>query len=388
VNFEFDHEQNVIVETARRFFEKELREEARRWRDELIPKHELKRLLGLIQPFGFLGALLPEESGGRGIDFLTVIRLYEELSRIFLTLAGPAFCNEMVAYAIYCDGSDELRKRYLPGLLSGELIGSQAATEPETGSNMRAVRMRASDDGDGYRLNGRKIWISNGSVADVCIAVVRGDDGNTMRVVVDREPNGFSARELPTIGQHGFSTAELTFDNCWIPKSHRLGDTSAGADQTLRDFTIARCFATAFALGLSQAAFEAACAYCGQRKQWGKLIGQHQLVQEMIADMAVDIASARLLSYRAAWCVEHKKRSDTEASMAKYYATEAAVRVCSKAIQVHGAIGLSRDLPVEGYFRDARMLTIPDGTSQIQKLIIARNILGMSAFGDSKPAAR
>lgn len=382
MDFEFDETERAIVDNATAFLENELRADAARYRDYMVPKEVMHALLKRLGPFGFLGTLIPEADGGSGLSFLMSIRLYEELFRVFPALAGTAFVNQMVGYGLYMDGTPGQKTRYLPGLISGDLIGCQAATEPETGSNPKDIRMRARSDGDGYRLQGRKIWISNGSIADCCVVLVRTDDSQINRMIVDRA--GFTARELETLGQRGWSTAELNFDAVWIPESQRMGGQGAGAQQTLRDFTVARCFAAIMGVGTAQAALDAAISYARVRHQWGKPIGQHQLIQEMVADMATELDCARLLTYRAAWMVQRGIRADTQAAMAKYYASEAALRIASKAVQIHGALGLSRDLPVEGYFRDARMISIPDGTSQLQQLLIARNILGLAAFGDAK----
>ena len=382
MEFGFDETDRGILDNATAFIEKELRAEAAGYRDQMVPKEVMHALLKRLGPFGFLGTLIPEADGGSGLGFLMSVRLYEQLFRVFPALAGTAFVNQMVGYGIFMDGTPEQKARYLPGLNAGEIIGCQAATEPETGSNPKDIRMRARNDADGYRLNGRKIWISNGSIADVCVVLVRTDDNRTNRMIVDRD--GFTARELETLGQRGWSTAELSFDDVWIPASQRMGGEGAGAHQTLRDFTVARCFAAVMGVGTAQAALDAAIVYARERRQWGKPIGQHQLIQEMVADMATELDCARLLTYRAAWMVEQGMRADTQAAMAKYYASEAALRIASKAVQIHGALGLSRDLPIESYFRDARMISIPDGTSQLQQLLIARNILGLAAFGDVK----
>jgi alkylation response protein AidB-like acyl-CoA dehydrogenase len=382
MDFALDKQQLALIENARTFIKVKLTDEAARYRDTMIPKEEAKKLLKRIEPFGFMGSLIPGEEGGSGLDFLTTILLYEELFRVFPDLGGIAMVNQAVGYGIYTDGTPEQRKRYLPGLISGDLIGAQAATEDCAGSNPRAIRMQASSEGDGYRLNGRKLWISNGSISDFCIVLVRTDDGETNRLVVDAD--AYTSREEHLMGQHAQSHAELNFENSWVPNSQLMGRSGEGAKSTIRDFSIMRCFVAIWSVGLAQAALEAAVKYAREREQWYKPIGQHQLVQEMIADMATELQCARLLAYRAAWMLDQKGPSETEASMAKYYCTEAAVRITSKAVQIHGALGLSRELPIEGYFRDARMMTIPDGTSQLQQLILARNILGMAAFGDSR----
>lgn len=382
MEFDFDATERSIVDSAVHFLEKEVRGEAARYRDQMVPKEVMHELLERLQPFGFLGTLIPEADGGSGLGFLMSIRLYEELFRVFPALAGTAFVNQMVGYGLHMDGTPEQKVRFLPGLLSGALIGCQAATEPDVGSNPKDIRMRARTDGEGYRLNGRKVWISNGSISDFCVVLVRTDDDETNRMIVER--SGYTPRELETLGQRGWSTAELNFDDTWIPKAQRMDGQGVGAQQTLRDFTVARCFAAIMGVGTARAAFDAAVSYARDRHQWGKPIGQHQLIQEMIADMATELDGARLLTYRAAWMVQQGQRADTQAAMAKYYASEAAFRIASKAVQIHGAMGLSREMPIESYFRDARMISIPDGTSQLQQLLIARNVLGLAAFGDAR----
>ena len=386
MDFSPSAEQTLLTDTARRFLEKELGDAAERYGDAAMPSETLRDLLQSIAPMGYLGSRIPSEEGGRELDFVSVMLLYEELFRIFPSLGAAAFVNDVVAFAIHRDGTAEQRQKYLPGLISGELIACQAATEPEVGSNIGAIRMKAVRQGEGYRLNGRKVWITNGHHADICIVVARtGGAGakGLSRLIVERQPAGFTSRELPTLGQQGCSTAELFFDETEIPAHQLLGGEGAGLANTLTDFEATRCYAAIGAVGIASAALEAATRYAQERQQWGRAIAGHQLVQALIADMATELDAARLLTLRASDMVARGVRCEAEAAMAKYYATEAGVRITSNAIQVHGALGLSRELPIERYFRDARMMTIPDGTSQIQTLIIGRQRLGVAAFGDA-----
>lgn len=387
MDFSPSAEQTLLSDTARRFLEVELGEDAERYGDAPMPTQVLRDLLQSIAPLGYLGSRIAEAEGGRGLDFVSVMLLYEELFRIFPSLGAAAFVNDVVGFAIQRDGSDEQREKYLPGLISGELIACQAATEPEVGSNVAAIRMKAVREGEGYRLKGRKVWITNGHHADICIVVARtGGAGakGLSRLIVERQPAGFTSRELPTLGQQGCSTAELFFDETEIPAHQLLGGEGAGLANTLTDFEATRCYAAIGAVGIASAALEAATRYAQERQQWGRAIAGHQLVQALIADMATELDAARLLTLRASDMVARGVRCEAEAAMAKYYATEAGVRITSNAIQVHGALGLSRELPIERYFRDARMMTIPDGTSQIQTLIIGRQRLGVAAFGDAE----
>jgi alkylation response protein AidB-like acyl-CoA dehydrogenase len=386
MDFSPSSEQTLLSDTARRFLEHELGEAAERYGDASMPTKTLRNLLQSIAPMGYLGSRIATEEGGRGLDFVSVMLLYEELFRIFPSLGAAAFVNDVVAFAIHRDGTEAQRREYLPGLISGELIACQAATEPEVGSNVGAIRMKAVRHGEDYRLSGRKVWITNGDHADICIVVARTGGpgpGGLSRLIVERQPAGFTSRELPTLGQQGCSTAELVFDQTQVPASHLLGGEGAGLANTLADFEATRCYAAIGAVGIANAALEAATRYAQEREQWGRVIAGHQLVQALIADMATELDAARLLTLRASDMVSRGQRCEAEAAMAKYYATEAGVRITSNAIQVHGALGLSRDLPIERYFRDARMMTIPDGTSQIQALIIGRQRLGGAAFGEA-----
>ncbi|MBI3993688.1 MAG: acyl-CoA/acyl-ACP dehydrogenase [Candidatus Lambdaproteobacteria bacterium] len=390
MDFDLSEEQRLAVDAARRFLEQDIRPYAEQYRDTVVPKPVMHELLRKIVPFGYIVGSIPERDGGMGLPVLTSGLLYEQLFRVFPGLAGTAFINEGFLLTLYHDGTPEQRARYLPGLMSGDLIGCSAITEPNVGSNVRNVSTKATPAGDGYVINGQKNWISNGGISDACIVVVRHEDAakGLNRFVVDREPHGYTTRELHKLGLNAWSTAEVFFDNARVPASAQVGAWGTGLKRTLQLFEWARCFVAITSVGIAQSALDHSLAYAQEREQWGKRIGQHQLIQDMIADMATELDCARLLTYRAMSLVDKGARCDTQTSMAKYYATEAAVRITSRAIQIHGAYGLSQEYPLEGLFRDARMMTIPDGTSQIQKLVIARNLLGgLSAFGEAPRAA-
>jgi acyl-CoA dehydrogenase len=381
MDFDPSDEQRIALDSFRRFVEAEIAPAVAPWRDATIPKDLAHGLLRKLTPHGVGTGWLGESDGGLGLDLVTSGLLYEELARVSPGLAGTAFINEGVALAIATLGTAEQKQRWLPGLLSGESIGCSAITEPGVGSNVRDVRTRAVRDGDGWRVRGEKTWISNAGVSDLAVVVVRGEDESEglSQVVVERD-DGYRSRELAKLGLNDWSTAELVFDDVFVPAGRRLGEPGAGLRTTLRLFERARCFVAAIATGIARAALDAAVTYVQNRQQWGKKIGGHQLVQELIADMATELDAARLLMLRGLHLVQKGIRCDTQTSMAKYYATEAAVRIASRAIEVHGAYGLSRELPVELHFRNARMMTIPDGTSEIQKLIIGRNLIGLAAF--------
>jgi alkylation response protein AidB-like acyl-CoA dehydrogenase len=239
-------------------------------------------------------------------------------------------------------------------------------------------------DGDDYVVNGTKAWITNGNLSDICVLVTQTKRGSgasgICHLIVERKDSPYEARELPKIGMRSCNSAELYFNNCRVPKENLLVPPGEGLKDILRGFEEMRSIMALGAAGISQAAIDASIRYAKQRHQFGKPIGRFQLIQEMIAEMIVETEISRLLGFRALSKIDKGVRCDSEASMAKFYSVEAAVRVTYKAIQIHGAMGLSEELPLERYFRDARTWTIPDGTTQIQKLIVGRNALGMSAL--------
>lgn len=383
MRFDLTEEQRLLQESVRRFLDNEIRPYAEQYAEKLIPKEVARQLLKRLLPFGYIAGAFPEAVGGTGLDPVSQGILFEELFRVFPGLGGIAFITQECALNLYEEGNDEQIRRYLSGMLSADLIGCVAVTEPGVGSNPADITMRAIREGDFYRLNGQKVWISNGSISDICVVIAKtGDEGkkSLSRFIVEKEPNGYTSRDLEKLGLTAWPTSELFFDNTLVPKENVLGRPGEGLKATLRAFERARCFVALAAIGIAQAAFDAAVQYARERKQWGKPIGQHQLIQEMIADMATELDAARLLTYRGLYLVGTGVRCDTQTSMAKSFATEVAVRITSQAIQIHGAYGLSKEFAVERHFRDARMLTIPDGSTQIQKLIISRNILGLPAF--------
>jgi acyl-CoA dehydrogenase len=348
MDFELSQEQQIALDALARFTEAEIRPITEQHRERPIPHAVAVDLLRRLVPYGIVGGWLPESADGSGLDLVTSGLLYEELARVSPDLAGTAFINEGAALTLHVLGSSEQRDRLLPGLLAGEIVGCSAITEPGVGSNVRDVRTTATRDGDQFVIRGEKTWISNGGISDFSIVVARsGAEGELSLFLVDREPNGYTSRDLPKLGLNGWSTAQLFFDDARAPASSLLGRPGAGLREMLRLFERARCFVAVIATGIARAAFDA----------------------------------ARLLMLRALSLVETGARAVAEISMANLYATEAAVRIASIAIQVHGAYGLSREYPVEQQFRDARMMTVPDGTTQIQQLIVARKLLGIDAFG-------
>ena len=375
-------EQRLAREAFSRFCETRIRPLTDPHVDGVLDKATVLELLSMLAPFGIGNGWIPEEVGGAGIDFVTSGLLYEELNRVSPEIAGICMINESTALLLHHVGSPAMKERYLKGLLEGRLIACSGFTEPGVGSNVRAVTTRASRRPDGgWRIKGQKAFITNGTLSDFLVALARtGQEGELSMFMVDREEHGYAATKIQTLGLNSWGTAQIFLDDVDVPSDNLIGREGAGLSQTLKLFQHSRCFVALEAIGIAQAALDAAMDYAKQREQFGKSIARHQLVQAMIADMATELDAARLLAYRGLDLVERDVRCDAETAMAKKYATEAAVRITSNAIQIHGNVGLSSSSAVERHFRNARMLTIPEGTTQILQLVIGRTLLGVSAF--------
>jgi alkylation response protein AidB-like acyl-CoA dehydrogenase len=385
MDFDLTEEQKMLQETIRRY----LRDKVAPLADELdrkgpMTRQEARRFLKDLKPFGYLGTLVSEKHGGPGLRHLDWALLHEELRGVYAALGGVVGITSSTAHGISESGNEGLIGSTLPGLLSGEKIACTAITEPNVGSDVSAIQTRAVPDGDHYVVNGTKTWISNGTIADYVAVVAtldpaKGAEG-IVQLLVEKEVSPFEAREIRKMGVRSFPTAELSFENCRVPKENLLGASGKAFKRALRGLAFARCNAAIASVGIAQAAIDASIRYARERTQFGRPIAGFQLIQEMIADMVAETEAARLLTYKAFYVLDKGGSGRREGSIAKAYATEAAVRVTSKAVQIHGAYGLSEEYPVERYFRDARCYTIPDGTTEIQKLIIGREVLGISAF--------
>jgi alkylation response protein AidB-like acyl-CoA dehydrogenase len=315
-----------------------------------------------------------------GLDFVSSGLMYQELARVSADLAGAAFVNEGAALKVFNAGSPQIRERYLKDTVAGKLIGCSAISEPNVGSHVRGMQTRAVRDGDNYRITGEKLWISNSAVADYVVLVAATGDQEFTMFLVDREEHGFRTVEVDKLGLNGWSLGQIILEDVVVPATNIMGKVGGGLRETMKGFERSRCFISLVALGLGQASLEAAISYAKERVQFGKPIGAHQLVQQLIAEMATELDASRLMVFRALSMLDQNIGSNIEAAMAKVFTTEAVQRITSKAIQVHGAFGISKEFPVERYFRSARLLTIPDGTTQINNLVIGRNLLGLDAF--------
>ena len=377
----YTDEQRMLLENFRRMAEAEFGPLVQKYEDLGHPPDAdtLKALFRKCEEFGLISGLVPESDGGLEMNRMTYGILYEELARIWPDLAIAVLIQGHAALSLSMMASPEQKRIYLEPVLKADRICCTCISEPEVGSNVVEVKCRAERRGDKIYVSGQKLWISNGAQSDFAVVVCKLDDGISM-VIVDREGDKYQVRELRKMGLVAASTTEIFFDEAETTADHVLGKSGSGLFQTLKLFESARVFVGLTSIGIAQSALEAAVKYAGERNQHGKLIGGHQLVQGHLAEMATDLDAARLLCQRGLQLLDMGVRCDTQTSMAKWYSTEKAVEIAGKAIQIHGGNGITREFPVERHFRNAKIMPIPDGTTEIQKLVIGRNLTGISAF--------
>ncbi len=383
MDFDLSPEQELIRKTARDFAEREIAPYARDFdRSEEFPWPIVQKM----KPLGFLGANLPVEYGGMGLDPVSYVLVIEEIARADSSVRSIISVNcSLVGLTIAKWGSEEQKQHWLPKLSSGDALGCFALTEPDSGSDAASLKTSAKRDGDDWILNGSKIFITNGTVAGVALTIAQTEPAlgakGTVAFLVPCDTPGFSAKEIKgKLGLRASSTAELYYNDVRIPDSARIGEVGEGIKLALWTLDNGRVGLGASCVGLAQACLDSALEYAKQRQQFGKPIAGFQLVQEMLAEMLVEVESARLLVWRAAAKKAKGERNTLEASIAKYAASEAAVKCANLAIQVHGGYGYIDEFPVGKYLRDARVTTLYEGTSQIQKLIMGRHLTGISAF--------
>jgi alkylation response protein AidB-like acyl-CoA dehydrogenase len=382
VDFGLTDEQQLIRETARAFCDREIVPYARDWdRSERMDLGIVAKLAEI----GFLGCALPEEHGGMGLDSVSYCLVMEELGRADSSVRGIVSVNNGLAgKTIAAWGTEEQKAEWLPRMCAGEALGCYCLTEPGSGSDPASLVTRAERDGDSWVLNGSKIFITLGSWAGVALVFARtGGDGprGITCFLVPTAADGFSATKIDgKLGLRAQDTAEIVLDGVRVPDSARLGDEGSGFKVAMSALDNGRISLAAGSVGIAAGCLDACVAYAGERRQFGKPIGAFQLVQELIADIAVETEAARLMAWRAAALADAKQPYTLAASQAKYYASEVAVRAANAAVQVHGGYGYIDEFPVQKYLRDARVSTLYEGTSQIQKLLIGRALTGESAF--------
>ena len=377
MDFELPEELAEVQKLARDFSEKEIAPTAARDDKEHIFRKDLVTKMGSL---GFFGCLIPEEYGGNGLGFLAYALISEEIARVHSAIRVYLNMQAGPAVTLFEFGNEEQKKKYIPGLLSGESMGLFAITEPDAGSDVAAMKTTAKREGKGYLLNGTKIWITNATVADAGVIFAYTDRSQKHRGMsafyVDLKQPGVSRRDLDKMGAHASPTGELTFENFEIPQENLIGQEGEGFKICMRHLNHTRLGCAAGAIGLAKAAREAAVSYDNQREQFGQKIGQFQMNQDLIAQMVVQEEAARLLVYRAACLADRGRPYNLEVSIAKYAAAEAAAFSSDAALKILGAYGYSTEFPVERYFRDAKSYQIVEGSVNIQKLIIAQDALG------------
>jgi alkylation response protein AidB-like acyl-CoA dehydrogenase len=378
MDFGYTLEQQHLRKTVRAFCEAEIRPHVMEWDESQTFPDQVFRKLGEL---GVLGAVFPEELGGSGYSYVDYSLVIEELARVDPSVALCAAAHvSLCTNHIYLAGSEEQKQRYIPKLASGEWIGSWALTEPESGSDAGGTHTRAVREGDCWVINGSKTFTTNGQVADVCVVMAVTDRAASSHGIsaflVEKGTAGFRpGKKENKLGMRCSPTNEMILTDCRVPSSQLCGKQGEGFVDALRVLDGGRISIAALAVGIAQGAYEAALRYSKQRKQFGRFISEFQAIQHKLADMATDIDASRLLTQRAAWMKDSGQNVNKESAMAKLFASETAVRVADEAVQVHGGYGFLKDYPVEKFYRDVKLCTIGEGTSEIQRLIIARQLL-------------
>jgi len=379
MEFQLTDEQRMTREMVRDFAENEIRPGAQERDHTGSFPWDLIRRMGAL---GLLGLPVPEEYGGAGVDTLCYAIAIEEIARVCgSTAITVAAHTSLGTYPILRFGSPEQKKRYLPTLSSGQGLAAFGLTEPEAGSDAGATKTRATLGDAGWVISGQKVFITNGSIADVLITTAVTDPEKGTRgisnFIIEKDTPGFRVgRDEEKMGLKSSVTSQLFLEDCVVPADSILGQPGEGYKQFLITLDGGRISIGAMALGLAQGAYEKALAYAREREQFGQSVGSFQAIQWMLADMATELDAARLLVYRSAWLKDQGGRYTREAAMAKLFASEVAERVCYKAVQIHGGYGYMREYDVERMYRDQRLCTIGEGTSEIQRLVIARQIQG------------
>jgi alkylation response protein AidB-like acyl-CoA dehydrogenase len=382
VNFELSDEQLVLQKSVRELAERLIVPNARRWDEEAVFPHEVIPAMGEM---GLLGMQIPEEYGGAGMKFHDYVVALEEIARadasVGLTMASH---NSLATGHLYLAGNEVQRKKYLPRLASGKALGGWGLTEPGSGSDAGAARTRAVPRGDGknfrWIINGTKTFITQGSVGSIYVVLASTSPEKKAKgltaFIIERGTPGFrTGKRIEKMGLHASDTTELVLEEVEISDEQRLGEIDGGFFDTLQILDKGRIGIGAWAVGIGRAALEASLRYAKDRVQFGKPIGDFQAIQHMLADMATELDAARLLVWRAALMQDRRQKTTQESATAKYYAARATMRACNAAVQIHGGYGYTREFDVERYMRDAKLAEIGEGTNEVQKMVIARELL-------------
>ncbi len=378
MNFQFSEEQQLIAASARDFAEQHIRPHIMDWDES---QHFPREVLHKAGEMGFMGIFIPEEYGGSGLGYHEYVAIIEEISKVDPSVGlSIAAHNSLCTGHIFYFGNESQKQKYLPKLAAGEWIGAWGLTEHNTGSDAGGMNTTAVKDGDYYVLNGSKNFITHGKSGDVAVVIARtgekGDSHGMSAFIIERGTPGFSGgKKENKLGMRASETAELIFDNCRIHKDNLIGQEGEGFVQSLKLLDGGRISIGALSLGIAKGAYEASLKYSKERVQFGKPISSFQGISFKLSDMATEIAASELLVHKAAAMKNNGEKVTSTGAMAKMYASEACVRIATEAIQIHGGYGYIKEFPVEKFYRDSKLCTIGEGTTEIQKLVIARNIL-------------
>ncbi|MET7038434.1 acyl-CoA dehydrogenase family protein [Elizabethkingia miricola] len=377
MNFETSENLKMIAETARDFAEKNIRPHIMDWDES---QHFPKDLFHQLGEMGFMGIVVPEKYGGSGLSYDEYVAIVDEISQVDPSIGlSVAAHNSLCTNHIYEFANEEQRMKWLPQLASGKVIGAWGLTEHNTGSDAGGMSTTAVRDGDDWVINGAKNFITHAISGDIAVVMTRtgekGAPNNATAFVLEKGMPGFtSGKKENKLGMRASETAELIFDNIRVPDSHRLGEVGEGFKQALKILDGGRISIAALSLGIAKGAYKAALKYAKERKQFGQAIADFQAINFKLADMVTEIDASELLIQRAAYLKNNKQKMTREGAMAKLYASEACVKIANEAVQIFGGYGYTKDFPAEKYYRDSKLCTIGEGTSEIQKLVIGRDI--------------
>ena len=378
MNFELNENQTMISQMVRDFSEKEIRPNLNKWdSEEIFPVETMKKMGEL----GLLGIFVPEEYGGAGFGYFEYATALMELGKVCGGIGlSVAAHNSLCTGHILYHGNEEQKKKYLPKLASGEWIGAWGLTEANTGSDAMRMKTTAIQDGDDWIINGTKNWITHGLSGDVAVVLIRTgellDSNGITAFIIEKGTPGFSAVKIKDkLGVRASETAELIFDNVRIPKENVIGNVGEGFKQAMKVLDGGRISIASLSCGVARGAYEASVKYANEREQFGKPIGKFQAIAFKLADMATEIEAAELLTFQAAYIKNSKKLVTKAGAYAKYYASEVSVKCGNEAVQIMGGYGYTKEYPAEKFLRDSKLMTIGEGTSEIQKIVISREIL-------------
>ena len=378
MNFDYSETQAMIAESIRDFAEQHIRPNIMEWDESQHFPVDLFKSLGEM---GYMGVLVPEEYGGSGLGYHEYITVIEEISKVDPSIGlSVAAHNSLCTNHILAFGNEEQKKKWLPKLATAEHIGAWGLTEHNTGSDAGGMNTTAVKDGDHWIVNGAKNFITHAKSGDIAVVIVRtGDKGDSRGMtafVFEKGMPGFtSGKKENKLGMRASETAELIFDNCRIPDTNRLGEVGDGFIQAMKVLDGGRISIGALSLGIAKGAYEAALKYSKERHQFGQPISNFQGIAFKLADMATEIEASELLLHKAAYLKNNNKKMTVAGAMGKMYASEVCVKVSNEAVQIHGGYGYTKDFPVEKFYRDSKLCTIGEGTTEIQKLVISRNLL-------------